>query len=108
MKEETQKNIVQLQMLEQNLQNTLAQKQNFQAQASEMTNALKEVKDTKEKIFKVIGNIMISVEKNRVEKDLSEKKEILDLRIKNLEKQEKSLKEKFDSLQKEVMKNIKK
>lgn len=108
MNKETQEKIMQLQILEQNLQNTIVQKQNFQTQASEITNALKEVKETKDKVFKAIGTTMIAVDKNKIEKELSEKKEVLDLRIKNLEKQEKQFKEKFESLQSEVIKNIKK
>ena len=108
MNKETQEKIMQLQVIEQNLQNTLAQKQNFQAQATEITNALKEVKETKDKVFKVIGTTMISVNKDKIEKELSSKKEVLDIRIKNLEKQEKQLKEKFESLQSEVLKHIKK
>jgi len=100
--------IIQLQMLEQNLQNIIMQKQNFQAQVSEISNALKEVKETKEKVFKVIGSTMIAVEKNKVEKELDTKKEFLDLKIKSFEKQEKQFKEKFESLQTEVLKNIKK
>ena len=41
MKEDQQNQIMQLQLMEQNLQNVLAQKQNFQAQAAEIENALK-------------------------------------------------------------------
>ena len=100
--------IIQLQMLEQNLQNIIMQKQNFQAQVSEIGNALKEVKETKEKVFKVIGSTMIAVDKSKVEKELDSKKEFLDLKIKNFEKQEKQFKEKFESLQTEVLKTIKK
>ena len=102
MNKEMQEKIMQLQVLEQNLQNTLAQKQNFQTQATEITNALKD------KVLKVIGTTMKSNDKNKIEKELSEKKEVLDLRIKNLEKQEKQLQERFEVLQSEVLKNIKK
>jgi len=100
--------IMQLQIMEQNLQNIIIQKQNFQAQTSEIENALKEVKETKEKVFKVIGTTMISVDKEKIEKELTSKKEMLDMRLKSFEKQEKQVKEKFESLQSEVLKNIKK
>lgn len=100
--------IVQLQMLEQNLQNIVMQKQNFQAQISEIDNALKEVKQTEDQVFKVIGSTMIATDKPKLEKELSSKKEILDLRIKSFEKQEKQLKEKFELLQAEVLKGMKK
>ncbi len=108
MNKDAQEKILQLQLLEQNMQNIIAQKQNFQAQAAEIENALTEVKITKEKVFKVIGSTMISVKKEKIQKELSQKKEVLDLRIKNIEKQEKQFKEKFESLQSEVLKNMKK
>lgn len=108
MNKDTEKKVVELQTIEQNLQSIIMQKQQFQSQSAETENALREVKETKDKVYKVIGNTMISVEKSKVEKDLSSKKEIFDLRIKNIEKQEKQLKEKFEALQSEVLKNIKK
>jgi prefoldin beta subunit len=108
MKEYQQNKIMQLQMMEQNMQNVLSQKQSFQAQAAEIENALTELKETKEQVFKVIGTTMISTDKNKLEKELNSKKEILDLKIKNFEKQEKQIKEKFEELQSEVVKNIKK
>lgn len=108
MKEEMNEKVMQLQMMEQGLQNTIAQKQNFQAQATEIENALKEVKETKENVFKVIGSTMVSIDKEKIEKELSSKKEILNLKIKSFEKQEKQTKEKFEELQKEVLKSIKK
>ena len=95
-------------MMEQNIQNVLSQKQGFQAQAAEIENALTELKETQEQVFKVIGTTMISMDKNKLEKELNSKKEILDLKIKNFEKQEKQIKEKFEELQSEVVKNIKK
>ena len=108
MKQDMNEKIMQLQLVEQNLQNIIIQKQNFQAQSTEIDNALKEVKETKESVFKVIGNTMVSMPKNKIEKDLSSKKEILDLKIKSFEKHEKQIKEKFEELQKEVLKNMKK
>ena len=51
---------------------------------------------------------MISAKKEEIEKELSSKKDILDLRTKSFEKQEKEIKGKFESLQAEVIKNIKK
>lgn len=108
MKEDQQNKIMQLQMMEQNIQNVLSQKQGFQAQAAEIENALTELKETQEQVFKVIGTTMISMDKNKLEKELNSKKEILDLKIKNFEKQEKQIKEKFEELQSEVVKNIKK
>ncbi|MDD5651498.1 MAG: hypothetical protein PHF86_13975 [Candidatus Nanoarchaeia archaeon] len=49
---------------------------------------------------------MIKSKKEDLEKDLKEKKDILDLRIKNIEKQENKIKERATELQKEVMNKL--
>ena len=107
MKKETEQKIEQIQLIEQNLQNILGQKQNFQAQLLEVENALEELNKSKDKIYKIVGSIMVLSEKNDVEKYLNSKKEIMELRIKNLEKQEDKLKEKVNEFQQEVLKELK-
>ena len=103
---ETEQQIMQLQILEQNLNNLNMQKQQFQNQLIEIESALKELKGSK-KAYKIIGYIMVSGTKEEIEKDLEQKKEVADLRIKNFEKQEKTLKDKANELQKEVMSQLK-
>lgn len=107
MEENTEKNIEQLQLIEQNMQNLMLQKQQFQSQLIEVESALKELENT-DKPYKIVGNIMVSTDKEELKKSLDEKKEKAELRIKNLEKQENSLKEKASSMQAEVMNNLKK
>jgi prefoldin beta subunit len=107
MKEETEQKIEQLNLFEQNLQNLLAQKQNFHAQLLEIENALEELSKSKDKVYKIVGSIMVLSERNLIENDLKSKKEIFELRIKNLEKQENKFKEKVNEVQQEVMKELK-
>ena len=106
MDKEAEQKIQQMQLLEQNMQGFLMQKQQFQAQLIEVESALSEIKDS-EKTYKIIGNIMVSSKKEDLEKDLKHKKEMLELRIKNLEKQESAIKEKAQNLQKEVLGSMK-
>lgn len=103
---ETEKKIMELQLLEQNLQNSLMQKQHFQTELLETENALKEIVKAKE-AYKIVGNIMISSKKEDLKKELNERKKIIDLRLKTLEKEESKLKEKTTTLQKEVIGEIK-
>jgi prefoldin beta subunit len=103
----TEKKIMELQLLEQNLQNSLMQKQRFQTELLETENALKEVASTKE-AYKIVGNIMVASKKEDLKKELSEKKKIIDLRMKTLEKEESQLKEKTNNLQKQVIGEMKK
>lgn len=105
--QETQEKIQHLQIFEQNLQNLLLQKQAFQFEFNETENALEEVKKTKEDIFKLIGQVMLKSSKPDIEKELQQKKDILNLRIKAIEKQENSLKEETEKLRQDVMKRIK-
>ena len=107
MNKEIEKKIQQLQLLEQNLQSILMQKQAFQMQLAENENALKELDKTKKNIYKIIGTIMVNSDKESLKKELKEQKDIFDLRVKSLEKQEKNFKEKAEELQKEVMEEIK-
>lgn len=107
MKKETEQKIEQLQILEQNLQNISAQRQSFQAQVLEIENALEELKKSKDKVYKIVGSIMVLSDKNDLEKYLNSKKDLFDLRIKNIEKQESRFKEKATQVQQEVLKELK-
>ena len=105
-KADEKENIEKLQMLEQNTQQYQAQRQQFQSQLVEVESALKELK-TSEESYKIIGNIMVKGKREDLEKDLSSRKEMYDLRIKNLEKQETKLREKAKELQEQVMESMK-
>lgn len=103
---DTEQKIAQLQLMEQNLQSFLIQRQQFQSQLIEVESALKEVETSKE-AYKIVGNIMVNASKEDLKKDLEEKKRILELRIKTLEKQETQIKEKATRTQAEVLEKIK-
>ena len=102
-----QNKINQLSMMEQNLQNFAMQKQQFQAQLLEIESAEKELKDSKE-AFKIIGSLMVATDKEKLQKELAEKKEVMNLRIESFEKQEAKLREKAEAMQKEVLEDMKK
>ena len=108
MSKETEQQIAELQLIEQNLQNFLAQRQNFQMQLAEIESALKELDKTKEVPFKIVGQIMIAAKKEDLVEDLAAKKEMVELRMKSIEKQENQLKQKAENMQKEIMKEMKK
>src|SRR3989338_5034142 len=96
------KKINQLQLLQQNLQNLELQKQQFQNQLIEIDSALTELKST-EKAYKIVGKIMLAASKDELSKDLSEKKETVGVRLKNLTKQEDALQKAIEQLQQEIM-----
>jgi prefoldin beta subunit len=71
----------------------------------EIESALNELKNSEEN-YKIIGNIMVKTNKEELQKDLNQKRELFELRIKTIEKQEKETKEKASKIQTEVMKEI--
>ncbi len=99
------KKIQELSMLQQNIANISAQKQQFVSQLTEFESASKAL-DKTNNAYKIIGNIMIASEKEDIKKELKEKQEMFTIRIKTLEKQENNLKEKAEVMQKEIMSKI--
>ena len=102
MNKEAQESVQRLQAIEQNLQTLNMQKQQFQAQLFEIEGALKEI-PTSQNTYKIVGGILIGTDKDTLQKDLQGKKELLELRVQTMEKQEKQLKEKAKKLQEEVL-----
>lgn len=106
MDKSTEEKISQLQMIEYNMHNLSSQRQKFHNQLLEIESALSEIKERKT-AFKIVGNIMVENTADELRKELEEKKERFELRIKHIEKQEGNLKEKAEKLQKEVMNKVK-
>ena len=85
------------------LLNVSAQKQQLQMQGSALGNAIEELEKTKEKkVFKLTGNILIQSDTVAAKKELQEKKESIDLRVKTMQKQEDSLVNKLNKLKSEI------
>ncbi|MBU3907179.1 MAG: prefoldin subunit [Nanoarchaeota archaeon] len=96
-----------MQVLEQNLQNLLMQKQAFQLELSETQNALKELEKSGEDVFKIIGQLMLKTDKEGIKEELINKEKILSLRLKAIEKQEESFIEKSEKLRQELIQSMK-
>lgn len=97
--------ISQLQLLQQNLQNIVLQKQQFQTQIVELDSALNELKST-DKAYKIVGKIMLAASKEELAKELVQKKEIAEIRLKHFNQQEEKLQHNFEELQQEVVKEL--
>jgi len=95
-----------LQNYEYNLQQLLMQKQQIHSNLAEIDNALKELENTNE-AYQIIGGILVKKSPGNISSSLNEKKELLDIRLKAIDKQEKTLNEKASALQKEVMEEMK-
>lgn len=99
--------LARIQLTEQALQNLLLQKQSFQLELLETENALSEVRATKGEVFKIVGPVLVKAKKEDLIPELEKKKEILELRIKSIEKQEQEMKEKLTKEREEALKKLK-
>lgn len=108
MDKETEQQIGQLQLIEQSLQSLMLQKQNFQAALLECETAIKELEKSKGEAYKIVGGIMVGSDRAELTKDLNSKIDILRLRIKNIESQEKSIGDKAKKLQEQVVEKLRK
>ena len=95
------------------LQNTyvaiLSQKQNVDSQLIEVKNALSEIEKTTEEqdVYKLVGNILVKVDKERIKNELSELKTLLETRQKTLENEVKRLSSEIEKLNEVVTKMLK-
>ena len=97
----------QLRLAQQNLQNVMLQKQQIQGQLIELESALTELKTT-EKAYKIVGKIMIVSSKEKLTKELQEKKEVQEVRLKNFNRQEEKLQAVLEQLQTDAVEDMKK
>ena len=98
-----QDKINEIQIIEQTLHNLILQKQNFQMELSETQSALGEIEKSGDDIFKIVGQLMIKTDKDKIKEDLSSREKILELRLKSIEKQEDSFMRKLDGLREDVV-----
>ncbi len=99
---DTQQDLHEIHLLEQNMQNINAQKQQFSSQLMEIESAISELAKSNES-YKIVGNIMVKKDSKELSEDLKKKKEIIEIRIKTFEKQEEKLVEKMRKHQEEVL-----
>ena len=97
-----QNQIRQAQQLEGQIEQLASQKYQLDLRIKEIDKTLKELEgvspDTP--IYKSVGNILYKVEdRKKLMDDLSEQKELSEIRIKSLEKQQKTLEEKYKELE---------
>lgn len=98
--------INELQLLQQNLQTILTQKQQLQNQLVELESALHELQSTS-KAYRIVGKIMLATSRESLSSELREKKEVSEVRLKNIERQEEKLKQSMERVQQDVIKELK-
>ncbi|PIN87679.1 prefoldin subunit beta [Candidatus Woesearchaeota archaeon CG10_big_fil_rev_8_21_14_0_10_32_24] len=97
--------IQQLQSMQQNLQNIVMHKQQVESQLIELNSALKEIFTTAQ-AYKIVGKIMIASSKDQLQQELEDQREVANIRLKSILKQEESFKHSIEDLQQEVVKEL--
>jgi prefoldin beta subunit len=100
-----QNQIAQFQQLQQQLQTVMSQKVRMDALLKEMDMTIEELKKASEDtvVYKSVGSLLIKVaDTPALLKEIEEDKETTEIRVKSLDRQEKMLKEKFQSVQEQL------
>jgi len=103
--QKVQDQIVQYQQLEGQIESLFMQKSQVSSQMAEVKAALDTLGDAGDDatIYEAAGNILVKRQgKAEMVADLESRLELLDVKLKSVEKQEKSLRTKYSALQKEI------
>lgn len=101
--ENKSKNIQEIQILEQTLHNISFQKQAFQLELSEVTESLINLESSRDEVFKIVGQLMIKTDKKKSQEEINDKKKMLELRLKSIEKEENIIAKKIDALREDLL-----
>ena len=102
--QQVQQLLVQAQSYQQQIQNIIAQKETLKLQETEIKKALDELEKTQEEnVYKISGPILVKTSKEEVVKELKDKHELIQARIKTLERSEEKMKEKIEELREKLV-----
>jgi len=103
-----QQRLLRLQQLQQTLQGVMAQKQQLTLQLTEVEQAASELEKLTETavIYKSIGALLVKSEKDKVTTELTERKELLKMRVDVLGKQETRLRTQAKDLQEKLQQDL--
>ena len=105
---QVQQRLLRLQQLQQTLQAVLAQKQQLELELTETEQALSELEKVADDavIYKSIGSLLVRSEKAKVTTELNERKDLLNMRISVLGKQEERLRSQVKDLQVKLQRDL--
>lgn len=104
---DTQKKIQEIQLYEQSFQQLLMQKKSFDFELQETKYSIEELEKSEGEVFKIIGGqVVVKYDREKLVKEMQDKKDLIQTRLKSMEKQEKEYVEIIESLRKEIMEKI--
>ncbi len=105
---QVQERLLRLQQLQQTLQSVMGQKQQVDAESTEVEQTLAELQKTPDDsvIYKAIGSLLVKAEKPKVTEDLVERKELLTTRTTVLQRQEERLRSQVKEVQTKLQEDL--
>ncbi len=105
---QVQERLQRLQSLQNTLQQLLIQKQNIELEMMESDKAIETLKKASpdSRVYKSVGAVLVESPRDQVLKELEERKDFLEMRLKVLEKQEAKTREKVTGLQETLQKEL--
>lgn len=103
-----QERLARLQQLQNIVQSLSLQRQRIEFELNEAEQALKTLEGlaSDAKVYKSVGAILVEKPRDEIVKELNESKELLQLRSKALEKQENKARDRLNSLQQAIQKEL--
>ena len=103
-----QQRLLRLQQLQQTLQGVMSQKQQLELQLTEVEQAVSELETLNETavVYKSIGALLVKAEKDKVTTELTERKELVKMRVDVLAKQEERLRTQVKDLQEKLQQDL--
>ena len=103
-----QQRLLRLQQLQQTLQGVMSQKQQLDMQLTEVEQAASELEKLDETavVYKSIGALLVKSEKDKVSTELTERKELVKMRVDVLAKQEERLRTQVKDLQEKLQQDL--
>jgi len=101
---ELQTQLVKLQQLQDQLNRLLTEKNVIDGELREINKILQELSQLAAgtPVYKIVGNLLVKTDKEAIQKELNDRKELLELRSKTYQKQENLLRTQLEDLQKKV------
>ena len=101
---ELQTQLVKLQQLQDQLNRLLTEKNVIDSELREINKILQELSQLAAgtPVYKIVGNLLVKTDKEAIQKELDDRKELLELRSKTYQKQENLLRTQLEDLQKKV------
>jgi prefoldin beta subunit len=105
---QVQNQIAQLQQLQQQHQAVVTQRSQIEVLLREIEAALKELEKSSEDsvIYKSVGEILFKADKQKLLEELKERKDMMELRLKTMSKQEERIQGRFNQLQEQLKLSI--